>query len=40
MGGADHHGIYQEPTFQSILLRILLRSAPARDRLTGPQTAQ
>ncbi len=28
MGGADHHGIYQEPTFQSILLRLLLRSSP------------
>ncbi len=24
-GQADHHGIYSEPTFQSILLRILLR---------------
>jgi len=24
-GQADHHGIYNEPTFQSILLRILLR---------------
>ena len=24
-GHADHHGIYSEPTFQSILLRILLR---------------
>lgn len=24
-GSADHHGIYREPTFQSILLRILLR---------------
>ncbi len=26
-GHADHHGIYGEPTFQSILLRILLRPA-------------
>jgi pimeloyl-ACP methyl ester carboxylesterase len=25
IGAADHHGIYQEPTFQSILLRALLR---------------
>jgi pimeloyl-ACP methyl ester carboxylesterase len=24
-GNADHHGIYREPTFQSILLRLLLR---------------
>ena len=24
-GAADHHGIYDEPTFQSILLRLLLR---------------
>jgi pimeloyl-ACP methyl ester carboxylesterase len=25
IGSADHHGIYREPTFQSILLRALLR---------------
>lgn len=24
-GAADHHGIYDEPTFQSVLLRLLLR---------------
>jgi hypothetical protein len=24
-GAADHHGIYQEPTFQNLLLRMLLR---------------
>jgi pimeloyl-ACP methyl ester carboxylesterase len=24
-GAADHHGIYREPTFQSLLLRVLLR---------------
>jgi pimeloyl-ACP methyl ester carboxylesterase len=24
-GSADHHGIYHEPTFQSVLLRLLLR---------------
>lgn len=24
-GAADHHGIYREPTFQSLLLRLLLR---------------
>ena len=26
-GHADHHGIYSEPTFQSLLLRLLLRPA-------------
>jgi pimeloyl-ACP methyl ester carboxylesterase len=26
-GSAEHHGIYREPTFQSILLRLLLRPA-------------
>jgi hypothetical protein len=26
-GSADHHGIYGEPTFQSVLLRALLRTA-------------
>lgn len=26
-GAADHHGIYSEPTFQSVLLRTLLRPA-------------
>lgn len=26
-GAADHHGIYREPTFQSLLLRSLLRTA-------------
>ena len=29
-GSADHHGIYSEPTFQSLLLRLLLRAAPRR----------
>jgi pimeloyl-ACP methyl ester carboxylesterase len=28
LGSADHHGIYKEPTFQSVLLRQLLRSSP------------
>jgi pimeloyl-ACP methyl ester carboxylesterase len=32
-GSADHHGIYAEPTFQSILLRLLLR--PARKALAA-----
>jgi hypothetical protein len=26
-GNADHHGVYGEPTFQSIILRLLLRPA-------------
>jgi pimeloyl-ACP methyl ester carboxylesterase len=34
-GHADHHGIYSEPTFQSILLRILLR--PRRTEATRTQ---
>lgn len=29
-GAADHHGIYREPTFQSVLLRRLLRAAPRK----------
>jgi hypothetical protein len=33
-GAADHHGIYGEPTFQSALLRILLR--PARGSVARP----
>jgi pimeloyl-ACP methyl ester carboxylesterase len=31
IGSADHHGIYKEPTFQSLLLRQLLRPANRRD---------
>ncbi len=27
-GSADHHGIYADPAFQSLLLRLLLRAAP------------
>jgi pimeloyl-ACP methyl ester carboxylesterase len=30
IGAADHHGIYDEPTFQSVLLRTLLMPATAR----------
>ena len=30
IGSADHHGIYREPTFQSVLLRILLRGRGRR----------
>ena len=33
-GSADHHGIYGEPTFQSILLRLLLRRARRATRRT------
>jgi pimeloyl-ACP methyl ester carboxylesterase len=29
-GSADHHGIYDEPTFQSILLRLLMRPVTRR----------
>jgi len=37
-GSADHHGIYSEPTFQSVLLRMLLRPASRRaDALAVPQ---
>ena len=47
-GSADHHGIYSEPTFQSILLRLLLRPAPrlraqsglAADAGAGPPIPQ
>jgi pimeloyl-ACP methyl ester carboxylesterase len=35
-GSADHHGIYREPTFQSIILRLLLRPT----RPTGPTVAE
>jgi hypothetical protein len=28
-GSADHHGLYADPAFQSLLLRLLLRPAPA-----------
>ncbi len=28
-GGADHHGLYADPAFQSLLLRLLLRPRPA-----------
>jgi pimeloyl-ACP methyl ester carboxylesterase len=31
-GAADHHGIYREPTFQSLILRVLLRPV----RRAGP----
>ena len=37
VGSADHHGIYREPTFQSILMRMLLRRP--RPRLQEAATA-
>lgn len=38
-GDADHHGIYDEPTFQSILLRMLLRPL-RRAAPPGPRPAR
>jgi pimeloyl-ACP methyl ester carboxylesterase len=39
-GDADHHGIYREPTFQSILLRLLLRPLRrASNAVAPPATA-
>ncbi len=35
-GSADHHGIYSEPTFQSVLLRLLLQPAPRSAPRAGP----
>jgi len=31
-GSADHHGLYADPAFQSVLLRLLLRRAPRASR--------
>lgn len=38
-GSADHHGIYREPTFQSILLRMLLRPARRPATVAPPAAA-
>jgi pimeloyl-ACP methyl ester carboxylesterase len=38
-GAADHHGIYSEPTFQSILLRLLLRPVARRAAAGGEPSA-
>lgn len=35
-GNADHHGVYGEPTFQSIILRLLLRPANPRVSVATP----
>jgi len=37
-GNADHHGIYREPTFQSILLRMLLRPVRRSVAVASPAT--
>jgi len=41
IGAADHHGIYKEPTFQSILLRQLFKPAarPRPAAVVPPATA-
>ena len=38
-GSADHHGIYREPTFQSILLRLLLRPVRRAAASVAPPAA-
>jgi len=38
-GSADHHGIYREPTFQSILLRLLLRPTRRAPVAVAPPAA-
>ncbi len=39
-GAADHHGIYGEPTFQSLLLRLLLRPVRRARRLAASGEAE
>jgi pimeloyl-ACP methyl ester carboxylesterase len=40
IGAADHHGLYAEPTFQSLLVRALIRPArPRRVQPGGPSPA-
>jgi pimeloyl-ACP methyl ester carboxylesterase len=39
IGSADHHGIYREGTFQSILLRTILRAHPAPVAVKPPGDA-
>jgi len=38
-GSADHHGIYREPTFQSILVRLLLRPSRRTGSAVAPPAA-
>jgi pimeloyl-ACP methyl ester carboxylesterase len=40
IGSADHHGIYREPTFQSILLRALLRPDPPLPQRAADRAAE
>jgi hypothetical protein len=35
-GAADHHGLYADPAFQSLLLRLLLRAGPGPGPRPGP----
>jgi hypothetical protein len=35
-GAADHHGLYADPAFQSLLLRLLLGPRPRRDPAPAP----
>ena len=36
-GSSDHHGLYADPAFQSLLLRLLLRPAPAAAATAPPK---
>jgi hypothetical protein len=35
---ADHHGLYADPAFQSLVLRLLVRPAPATDEASPPRS--
>jgi hypothetical protein len=35
-GAADHHGLYADPAFQNLLLRLLLRAGPGPGPRPGP----
>lgn len=39
-GNADHHGVYGEPTFQSIILRLLLRPASPSASVAAPSSPE
>jgi hypothetical protein len=34
--GADHHGLYADPAFQSLILRLLLKPATGTKRVEAP----
>ncbi len=38
-GSSDHHGLYADPAFQSVLLRLLLRPAPEAPPLRAAESA-